>query len=295
MKFLSNKNIKQNIIIGTAQLGENYGISNKNIDYEIKSRIEFLDFCYQNGFHSFDTAYTYKNSHKIIGEWLYKKDYYPKIYSKIPKLNNSNKEKIKSIFNLSLQQLKLHSLDGLLLHNPNDWLNNNTKTFIKNLLKDNLINSFGLSIYNEKDIHIDNNINIIQAPGNIFNQEIFTSNKINNFYINKGEIHIRSIFIQGLLLMEYNNIPQKLDELKKPLYYLQNYAREMNIDVASLAILCVKKLMPEAKIIIGLDNIDQVKHLSKIENKIIKNSDIDEIISFGKKNKNKLWDPRNWK
>ena len=68
MKFLSNKNIKQNIIIGTAQLGENYGISNKNIDYEIKSRIEFLDFCYQNGFHSFDTAYTYKNSHKIIGK-----------------------------------------------------------------------------------------------------------------------------------------------------------------------------------------------------------------------------------
>ena len=79
MKFLSNKNIKQNIIIGTAQLGENYGISNKNINYEIKSRIEFLDFCYQNGFHSFDTAYTYKNSHKIIGDWLYKKDYYPKI------------------------------------------------------------------------------------------------------------------------------------------------------------------------------------------------------------------------
>ena len=113
MKFLSNKNIKQNIIIGTAQLGENYGISNKNIDYEIKSRIEFLDFCYQNGFHSFDTAYTYKNSHKIIGEWLYKKDYYPKIYSKIPKLNNSNIEEIKSIFNLSLQQLKLRSLDGL--------------------------------------------------------------------------------------------------------------------------------------------------------------------------------------
>ena len=294
LEFSSNKNIKQSIIIGTAQLGGNYGISNYNSNYEMSSRIKFLDFSYKNGFHSYDTAYAYNNSHKIIGEWIHKTNYSPKIYSKIPKLNNANMEKIKSIFNLSLQQLKLQNMEGLLLHYPNDWLNNNIRTFIKDLLKNNLINSFGLSIYSENDLHEDNNINIIQAPGNIFNQEIFTSNKINNFYLNKGEIHIRSIFIQGLLLMKQSDIPKKLDELKKPLYYLHNYAKEMNIDIASLAILCVKKLMPKAKIIIGLDNIDQIKDLTKIEDKVIKNSDIDEIISFGQKYKNKLWDPRNW-
>ena len=294
MKSLNCQNIKRNIIIGTAQLGENYGISNYNANYKISSRINFLDFAYQNGFRSYDTAFAYKNSHKIIGEWVHKTNYHPKIYTKIPKLNNANIEEIKSIFNLSLEQLKLQNIEGLLLHNPSDWLNNNLRTFIEDLLKNNLINSFGLSIYSENELHIDNNISIIQAPGNIFNQDIFTSNKIKKFYINKGEIHIRSIFIQGLLLMEQNNIPQKLDELKKPLYYLHNYANQMNIDIASLAILCVKKLMPEAKIVIGLDNIDQVKNLSEIENKVINNSDIDEIINFGKKNKNKLWDPRNW-
>ena len=53
--------------------------------------------------------------------------------------------------------------------------------------------------------------------------------------------------------------------------------------------------MPKAKIIIGLDSIEQVTNLLNIENSTIKNTDIEEIIKFGKKNYSKLWDPRNWK
>ena len=79
MKSLTNQNIKRSIIIGTAQLGENYGISNCNANYEISNRIDFLNFCYKNGFHSFDTAYAYKNSHKIIGKWIHNTNCKPKI------------------------------------------------------------------------------------------------------------------------------------------------------------------------------------------------------------------------
>ena len=52
--------------------------------------------------------------------------------------------------------------------------------------------------------------------------------------------------------------------------------------------------MPNAKIVIGLDNITQAKNLLNIENDTISNTDIEEIIRFGRKNYNKLWDPRNW-
>jgi hypothetical protein len=53
--------------------------------------------------------------------------------------------------------------------------------------------------------------------------------------------------------------------------------------------------LPNAKIIIGLDNIDHVNNLKNIENKSVKNTDIEEILKFGKKNYNTLWDPRTWK
>ena len=173
-----------------------------------------------------------------------------------------------------MKQLRLKKIEGLLLHNPKDWINDNTKYFVENILKDKLIKYFGLSIYSENDIHMDENIRLIQAPGNIFNQEIFYSNKLNKF---TGEIHIRSIFIQGLLLMQPEEIPKELESLKKPLYYINNFAKEMNIDISVLAILCIKKIMPDAKIVIGLDSIEQVKSLLNLEKKIIISYGIQEI------------------
>jgi aryl-alcohol dehydrogenase-like predicted oxidoreductase len=293
--LINNKKNNKNIIIGTAQLGENYGVANNNKNFNIKNRIEFLNFAYNNGFINYDTAYAYKNSHKIIGEWLQEKHITPNIYTKLPLLNNSNFEKILSIFTASLKQLNVKRIEGLLLHNPNDWHSNDIKPFVDYVLKNKLIKYFGLSVYSANDIFIDNNIKIIQAPGNIFNQEIFYSDKLNEFNLNNGEIHIRSIFIQGLLLMRPEDIPQKLDALKKPLYYIHNFAKEIKIDVASLAILCVKKLMPNAKIVVGLDSIVQVQNLLNIDNNTMIDSDIEEIIKFGKMNFNRLWDPSNWK
>ena len=79
MTLINNKKNNKNIIIGTAQLGENYGVANNNKNFNIKNRIEFLNFAYNNGFINYDTAYAYKNSHKIIGEWLQEKHITPNI------------------------------------------------------------------------------------------------------------------------------------------------------------------------------------------------------------------------
>ena len=295
MTLINNINLKKDIIIGTAQLGENYGIANTNKNFDSASRLDFLDSLYENGFNLYDTAYAYKNSHRTIGDWAQKRKVKPVIYTKLPKLNNTSIKEIFSIVDRSLKELKINKIEGLLLHNPKDWNNTVTRKSINNVLNKKLIKSFGLSIYNEDDLYIDKNIQIIQAPANIFNQHFFYSDKLNDFYLNNGEVHIRSIFNQGLLLMKYENIPNKLESLKKPLYYLHNFAKEINIDLPSLAILCVKKILPNAKIIIGLDNINHVEDLKSIEKKFVKNTDIEEILKFGKKNYNALWDPRTWK
>ena len=108
-------------------------------------------------------------------------------------------------------------------------------------------------------------------------------------------MHIRSIFIQGLLLMPPETIPNKLDMLKKPLADIHHIAKEINIDISSLAFLCIKKLMPNAKIIVGLDDINQARKLLDINKKLVTDHDLDEVIKYGRKNHNKYWDPRNWK
>ena len=289
-----NNNLNNNIIIGAAQLGTNYGIANSNKQFKLEARVNFLDFAYKNGFISFDTAYNYKNSHKILGQWISIKKRKPILYSKIPKIKKIDNKVLTDIFSKMLSELNVTNLDGLFLHNPKDWENIKMQIFINKILKKKLIKSFGLSIYEENQIYLNENIKIIQAPGNIFNQKVINSERLHNFSNNGGEVHIRSIFIQGLIFMNPNNIPTILEELKKPIFYIQNYAKEINIPIANLLLLAVNKIFPKAKLVVGLDDLEQITTLLEIYKNQISDSDLREVINFGSKNFNKLWDTRSW-
>ena len=295
IKNMDLKEIKKDIVIGTAQLYSNYGISNKNKNHNLNKSLKFLNFAKKNNFINFDTAYAYENAHKIIGAWILKEKYLPNIYSKIPKLKSLSKENIIKIFNQTMNDLNTNKLKGLLLHNSKDWKNKNLKIFINEILNKNIISKFGFSIYEKNEIISDSKIKILQVPGNIFNQEILLSEELSKFSKNGGEVQIRSIFVQGLLLMNINEVPNALEDCKKSIIFFQNISKEINVPPAILALACVKKIVPSSKIVLGFDSLDQLKIIKDIDKFIIKDSDIKSIISFGKKNKSIMWDPRNWK
>ena len=289
---MSLLNIKNTIIIGTAQLGHNYGIANKNKKIIIKDKIELLNLCYQNDIRIFDTAYAYDKSHKIIGKWIKKNKVFPKISTKIPNLK-ANKD-IESCFYESLEQLNLIKIENLFLHNPIDWHNIKVKNFIINILNKKLVRKFGLSIYEKKDIIIDPLVKILQIPGNIFNQEILLSEELKEFLSNGGKIQIRSILVQGLLSIDSSLIPPNLEKTKEGISYFQNIAKELNINKVHLAILCINYLLPNAKIIIGIDNTKQIKDLLNINKSKIRDSDIKEVLKVCRSYSGDHWDPRKW-
>ena len=285
-------NIKNTIIIGTAQLGTNYGIANTNKNIFIKNKIELLELCYKHNLHHFDTAYAYENSHKIIGKWIKKYNTSPIINTKIPNLQDN--KNIEFYFHESLKQLNIINIKNLFLHNPLDWNKKEVKEFIINIIGKNQIAQFGLSIYETKEVINDPLIKILQIPGNIFNQDILLSEEINKFTSSGGKIQIRSVLIQGLLMMEPQVIPSNIQETKAGVSYFQYTAKELNINKVHLAILCINYLLPEAEIIIGVDNKTQVKDLLSIDKSNIKNSDIKEILKECKTHAGEHWDPRNW-
>ena len=151
-----------------------------------------------------------------------------------------------------------------------------------------------LFLYEITEIIDDSLIQLIQVPGNIFNQDILLSKELNEFEKNGGEIHIRSVFVQGLILMHSNKIPKKFEKFKQAINIFQNISKELSVDPAILAISCVKYIIPKSKIVLGFDNIEQLKILNDIEKLEISDSDILEVINFGKKYRNKFWDPRMW-
>ena len=78
-------------------------------------------------------------------------------------------------------------------------------------LKDEgLIKNIGISIYDPQDVNYfvpDFQIDIVQCPFNIIDRRILKNNFLKILHDNSIKLHVRSIFLQGLLLMDKRALP----------------------------------------------------------------------------------------
>ena len=194
------------IVIGTANFGnEKYGIKNynKNSLTKIKSLINFAQ---KNGIQKLDTSLEYKGVYNNLSKvnlmgFKVSSKFTLKKYSK-NLIKNFRKD-----FLISLKKLGIKKYDNFFFHNIDDF--NNTKK-VKDIIeilrifkKNKLINKIGVSLNSPQEIKkIQKKFrpDIVQIPFNLFDRRILDKKLLSQY---KGiEIQIRSIFLQGLLLMK---------------------------------------------------------------------------------------------
>ena len=287
--------ILKKLIIGTAQLGFNYGIANQNKKITEKQSMKFLEYCFKNSFNSFDTASDYA-SEKILGSFIKKNNIKNiNISTKIPSLklinNNKKLDFIKSIIESSLKKLNVNNLDTVFFHDENDFFFFKSNDFkIYNIFKSYKINNLGFSIYSRKffnNMNKNRYIKSIQIPVNIVNKD-FWSIKSNKQIIG------RSIFLQGILINSNLNLKNRiLKDFNRKLF---NLADKRKIDLYSLCLKYVLKKKEIDKLVIGFDNIEQLKKILKNKKGYLNlNRNVKLINSIiSKKNYNTIIDPRRW-
>ena len=103
---------------------------------------------------------------------------------------------------------------------------------------------------------------------NIFDRRILKPNIMNFLKENKIEIHARSIFLQGLLLLENDKIPKYFHRWSKLFKIWDNWIKKNNISrlEACLSFINIQKEID--KIVIGIDNSQQLKQILKIKPKV---------------------------
>jgi aryl-alcohol dehydrogenase-like predicted oxidoreductase len=198
------------MILGTAQLGLNYGISNKYGRPNFEQVREILDTAYNNGIDILDTAYAYGDSEKMIGMFAQQKF---SIISKLPDLSNIHCDEeydlIGKFINETLSRTGQHQLYAYLLHSINN-LSNNGKALWSKMLEfkeKGLFAKVGYSLYspNQLDLYFDMyRPDIVQIPMNILDREFQKTGWLKKLKENNVEIHVRSVFLQGLLLAGHN-------------------------------------------------------------------------------------------
>jgi aryl-alcohol dehydrogenase-like predicted oxidoreductase len=200
------------IVLGGAQLGLPYGILNggETLSHEEVARI--LDTAVGHGIDSIDTAIAYGQSELVIGETAQNRF---NIISKLPPLPSevsSVSEWVHTQVDASLARLNCTSLDALLLHRPQDLEEQQGAELyaaVNSLKIKKIIQRFGISIYapDELDGIIGKfDIDVVQAPLNVFDRRIL--GVLDRLTALKIEVHVRSVFLQGVLIANPEDRPQ---------------------------------------------------------------------------------------
>ena len=282
------------LILGTANAGSKYSLNQYKKNSQ-KNLIKIIKFAKRNHILIYDTAPKYNNAEKILGN---QKDNRMKIITKISEVDKKNlkNDLIKEILN-SKKRLKVNKLYGILIHDINFFRNHNSKKISKilyDIKKEGIVKKIGFSVYSPNDIdYILKFIkpDIVQLPLSIFDKRFVTSKKIKKLNSLGVEVHVRSIFMRGLLLTDINKIPDSLNKLKSELVKLDKWCVSKKISQLQIAVNFIKANKNIDAVVVGVDTVEQLKKIIlAFKNPLIK---LPSNLSF--KIQNKYLDIRKWK
>ncbi len=174
-----------------------------------------LQLASANGIDTIDTAIGYGDSESCLGAAGIQAF---RVVTKLPQLPPDVDDGAMWISRQvvgSLKRLGVTQLYGLLLHSPEQLLGPNGKLISRALqgLKDSgQIRKIGVSVYSPSDLEFATKIlrpDLVQAPLNLVDRRFHTSGWMQRLKDNGVEIHVRSVFLQGLLLLPLSAIPKK--------------------------------------------------------------------------------------
>ncbi|MCK4650915.1 aldo/keto reductase [Candidatus Babeliales bacterium] len=289
------------LAIGTAQFGLSYGISNKHGQTSLKEIKEILKTTKKYNINLIDTASLYGQSEEILGKCLNKDNSF-KIITKTPYFNgpeitSQDIIQLRTTVTTSLKKLNQKSIYGILIHNTDNLFLKNGELLLKELKKlknESLVKKIGFSIYSPHQIDslLDSfEFDIIQIPINILDQRLLIDGHLKKLKKSKIEIHARSIFLQGLLLMPLNEIPSFFKPIYNKLKEYHNKIRYNNITPLQAAIGFIKKIKEIDYIIIGINNKQQLTENINAYKEKIKKIDFKKFACFNEQ----IINPTNWK
>jgi len=290
--------MKHKLILGTVQLGLDYGINNDSGKPTLEKAFNILTTAYDNGIHILDTAEAYGNSIEVIGKYHLQNPIKRfQIISKLdPRLDILPSNFISHI-KKNCEVLNVDKIHGYMFHSYNSYQKNkqNFDLLIKAKQK-NLISNIGISLYSNYEIEQvlcgKVKFDFIQIPFNLLDNSSKRENLLKKAKKEKIVVHTRSVYLQGLFFLDYNNLPQKLNPLRKHLIQIQNISNEKNISISDLALNYVMQKDYIDNVLVGVETPDQL--MNNIESinsqKVIPHFEIDKISVL----EEELLNPSNW-
>ena len=134
---------------------------------------------------------------------------------------------------------------------------------------------------------------IIQCPLNILDTRLYRNGILDKMKANGLEIHVRSVFLQGMFYLPDKILQQSFSDVLPTIRKLRTIAQNADLTLAELSLMWVCSLEQVDKVIIGVDNVEQLMDHIKTLNKNINTAIFEEALSIKYENENIL-NPSLW-
>lgn len=258
------------LCLGTVQFGMNYGIRNQKKP-SLEQAVEMLDYATQNGIDHIDTANAYGTAEDVVGVFLQKKTiareklhiiskFKPNLLDDVP--SEQYYEIMKANLENTLSRLHTDYLDVYLLHSARYVFRDEIIETLERIKKEGYAKKVGVSVYEPEEAKkcIERtNVDFMQLPYSIFDQRMKDNGVFEMSSGSGTQIHIRSAFIQGLILMTEEQVPEFLVKAKPIVRKIDTICKEYGISRIALAMSFVKRQKAASHLVFGVDNLEQLK------------------------------------
>jgi aryl-alcohol dehydrogenase-like predicted oxidoreductase len=253
--------------LGTVQFGLNYGITNRQGKVAKAEAARIVGDAVAAGIRVFDTAAVYGDSETVLGEILAHAE--SRIVTKLPsvpdeKIDSTVVDRLRRGFEQSMARLKRREVHGLLLHRPDDLTKpggERLARLLEDLQSAGMCRKIGVSAYDGAQIAAAQNamrVELAQAPLNLLDQRVLQDGTLARLKAKGCEIHVRSAFLQGLLLGSSTPAPDYFQPYAAVLDRVRTAAAAAKMGVLELALGFLLEQPDVDHVIFGVTRADEL-------------------------------------
>jgi aryl-alcohol dehydrogenase-like predicted oxidoreductase len=259
---------RSKLAIGTAQFGQRYGVANTSGQVSPDAVAAILGVARERGIDTLDTAVSYGVSEACLGQigvggW--------RVVSKLPPLPGDDIDDAASWVDEqvegSLHRLQCERLDGLLVHRAADLRGSQAAALITALTAlraQGRVAAVGVSIYDPGELDElwpSWQPDIVQAPCNVLDRRLIQSGWLTRLARHGVRVHLRSAFLQGLLLMPAGRRPAFFNRWQSLLDRWLAWCDSVGKSPLQAALGFVCALPEPEHVVVGVDSVAQLKEI----------------------------------
>ena len=255
------------LVLGTVQFGLDYGVANMSGRVAAQEGSAILQCAQACGLDTLDTAISYGESEAALGQlgiaqW--------KTVTKLPAVPGDCKDVSQWVheqIQQSMARLATRQLHGVLLHRPAQLLEKMGPALygaLQSINAQGMTRKVGVSVYGlaELDELFDAyELDLVQAPLNILDRGLVESGWAGRLHDAGVEVHTRSAFLQGLLLMPATQRPAKFNRWANVWRAWDGWLEQEGLTPLQACLRYVTNLPQIDHVVVGVDTAAQLHQI----------------------------------